>query len=82
MLFEGLILLIGRRRVTADLIVALATAGLIGYSIAAVTGVPVVGRPWWPIQFHVAVVVLALWTGLQWARLARRQTDSTNQENL
>ena len=71
MLFEGLILL--PRRVMADLVPALAAVLTYGFSLISVLHVLVSGHLWYrPLLFHVSVVVVAGWTGLQWYRWSRR----------
>lgn len=73
MLFEGALLL--RQRITSDFVVASIAALLyVASLISAVHGI-VVSRLWYPLMFHVAVMVLATWTGLQWLRNARHRPD-------
>src|SRR5437868_3683610 len=70
MLFEGLVLL-ARRRLTADLIISLLAASLYGVSLASVLHVLVTGRVWYrPLLFSVVVLVLAGWTGARWAKIS------------
>ena len=71
MLFEGLILL--PRRVMADLVPALVAVLAYGFSVVSVLHVLVTGHLWYrPLLFHVSVLVVAAWTGLQWHRWSRR----------
>jgi len=70
MLFEGILLL--RQRVTADLFVA--SAALLIYIVSLVSAVRgiVTSRLWYPLAFHVCVLILAIWTGVRWWQFARR----------
>ena len=71
MLFEGLILL--RRRLVADLLPAGFAVACYLFSLVSVLHVLFTGRLWYrPLLFHVSVITIALWTGLQWYRHARR----------
>lgn len=73
MLFEGLLLL--PRRVMADLIPALAAVIAYAFSLISVLHVLFTGQLWYrPLLFHVSVIVVAAWTGLQWWRWSRRAT--------
>jgi cation transport ATPase len=73
MLFEGLILL--PRRVTPDLFAAALAVGTYLFSLTSVLHVLVAGRLWYrPLLFHVSVLVVAIWTGIQWYRWARRSS--------
>jgi hypothetical protein len=71
MLFEGLLIL--RQRISGDLIVvAIAVMLYLVSLVSAVHGI-VTARLWYPLLFHVCVIVLALWTGWKWSALARRR---------
>ncbi len=71
MLFEALILL--PRRVMPDLVPALFAVLTYGYSLTSVIHVLFTGHFWYrPLLFHVSVIVVALWTGVQWFRWSRR----------
>lgn len=71
MLFEGLILL--PTRIIADFIPALVAVLAYLFSLISVLHVLFTGRLWYqPLLFHVSVIVVATWTGLQWYRWARR----------
>ena len=71
MLFEGLILL--PRRVTADLLPALLAVAAYLFSLISVLHVPLDGRLGYrPLLFHVSVVIVAAWTGVQWFRWSRK----------
>ena len=71
MLFEGLILL--PRRVMPDLFPALLAVATYLFSLVSVLHVLFTGHLWYrPLLFHVSVLVVAAWTGLQWFRWARR----------
>jgi hypothetical protein len=71
MLFEGLILL--PRRVTADVVPAMLSLVAYLFSLISVLHVLFTGRLWYrPLLFHVSVIVVALWTGIQWYRWSRR----------
>ena len=73
MLFEGLLTLLQRRRLTADLLPAAAAVALYlltllrlaAYTIAAAPG------PFPTTGFHWTVLLLATWTGYRWWRYAR-----------
>jgi cation transport ATPase len=73
MLFEGFLLL--RQRVTADLLVA--GAALLIYVVSLVSALRgiVVSRLWYPLAFHVCVLILAIWSGARWWQFARRVRD-------
>ena len=76
MLSEGLMLLCARRRVTADLVVALVSVGMTTLSLGSVVGVFVTGQVLFrPLLFHVTVIVLVAWNAAQWARLSRKQVS-------
>jgi cation transport ATPase len=71
MLFEGAILL-WRRRLTVELLVAVAAVSMFLYSAASVTGVLVRGELWYrPLVFHWVVIALAAWCAVK-LMLARR----------
>lgn len=80
MVFEGLVLLLARRRVvTGDLLAAIAAAALYVWSVVqllAVLFAPHGSTPPSPphatFAFHWAVILIAAWAGLQWFRLTRR----------
>ena len=70
MLFEGLILL--PRRVMVDLFAALVAVASYLLSLVSVLHVLFTGTLWYrPLLFHVSVITIALWTGLQWYRWSR-----------
>ena len=74
MLFEG-ILLLPARRITGDFIVSIVAAVLYGYSmVSAAHGVVTTRLLFRPLLFHVAVIVLAAWTGWRWLQTARGAT--------
>jgi cation transport ATPase len=73
MLIEGLLL--WRKRVTIDLIVS-AIAILLWVASATVGWMG--RRPGW---FHVAVMLIACWTGWQWARLAQATRNRVSDSN-
>ena len=73
MLFEGILLL--RRRVTFDFVVAVLAIGLYLASIPTVVyclTLTVHSGPRHAVWFHLSVVLVALWTGIQWFRLSRQ----------
>jgi hypothetical protein len=76
MLFEGLILL--PRRVMPDVFAAgLAVAAYL-FSLVSVLHVLLTGQLWYrPLLFHVSVLTIAVWTGMQWFRWSRRRTTAT-----
>jgi cation transport ATPase len=73
MLFEGMVLLVSRRRLTADLLAAAAGVGLYVWGVVRLAPVLVgsdAGRA--TFTFHWSVIVTAAWTGVQWANQARK----------
>lgn len=71
MLFEGLILL--PQRVMVDLVPALVAILAYLYSLVAISHVMVDGTLWYrPLLFHLSVVVIGAWTGIQWFRWSRK----------
>ena len=45
------------------------------FSLISVLGVLFTGHLWYrPLLFHLSVIVVATWTGLQWYRWSRRTT--------
>ena len=69
MLFEGVLLL--RQRVTGDFIIAsIAAIIYLASLISALHGI-IFARVWYPLLFHVCVIVLAGWTLWRWLRHAR-----------
>lgn len=56
MLTEGAMLLTARRKLSADLVIA-----LIAIAVFLISCVPV-----FPRMFHVVVIVLAIWSGARW----------------
>lgn len=71
MLFEGLLRLC-RGRFTSDLVPASVAAGCYLWSAGAAVTIPISGElAYRPTLFHVVVLVLAGWTGIQWARWSR-----------
>ena len=71
MLFEGLILL--PRRFMPDLLPALLAVLAYAYSLISVLHVFATAQLWYrPLLFHVSVLIVATWTGVQWYRWARR----------
>src|SRR5215218_9904390 len=78
MLSEGLLLILARRpmpaTIRADL--AAASAALLAY----LCGLPhlltsiLAPASRWPATFHLAVLILALWTGLRWWHLAKKNS--------
>ena len=74
MLFEGLILL--SRRVIADLIPALVAVLAYLFSLISVLHVLLTGQLWYrPLLFHVSVIIVTAWTGLQWYRWSKRSSS-------
>jgi cation transport ATPase len=72
MIFEGMLLL-GRRRVSADFLMGLAgialyVPGLVGWG-RVLARAPGAAVGWW---FGACVLALTAWAGLQWLRIARR----------
>ena len=73
MLFEGLLWLLARRRVTVDLLVAGVAAGLYVWGVLQLPAVLFSRHP--PAVrtlYHVQVTLLALWSAVRWRHLARK----------
>jgi cation transport ATPase len=70
MLFEGLLLF--RQRVTGDLLVAAAAVVIYMVSLVSAARGILTARVWYPLAFHVCVLILAIWTGVRWWQLSRR----------
>jgi hypothetical protein len=70
MLFEGILLL--RRRLTLDLLVGFLAVGLYLASLPSVVYALVHGVPRHAVWFHLSVVLIVMWTGVQWFRLSRQ----------
>jgi hypothetical protein len=71
MLFEGLLTV--RQRISGELIVAVIAVTLYLVSLVSALHGIVTARLWYPLLFHLCVIVLALWTGWKWSALARRR---------
>jgi cation transport ATPase len=70
MLFEGALLL--RRRVTGDFVAAAVACACYLWSVVSTLGVFARGAPWYrPLLFDASVIVVAVWTAVQWHRLRR-----------
>ena len=70
MFFEGVMLL--AQRITGDFLIAsLAIALYLASLISALHGI-VTARLWYPLLFHLCVLLLALWTAWRWHFLSRR----------
>jgi cation transport ATPase len=73
MVSEGIAVLCVRRGLSADMLVSVLAVLLYMHSLLSVAHVLVDGTLWYrPLLFHVTVMLLAAWTGLQWWRWARR----------
>ena len=69
MISEGVMVIVARRKITADFLVAIiATAVFLASCTAA--GVFFFGSKDWPRLFHIVVILLIVWTGARWARLS------------
>jgi cation transport ATPase len=69
LLIEGVLM----KRVTMDLVVAVAAGGIYGLSVVGWIGIISVGHAvGMTPRFHWVVLVLAGWTGIQWCRLSQR----------
>jgi len=80
MLFEGGLVLARRRRLPGDLVVASLAGGLYVISLIQLARMLITGRPGFqPLlpssrtHFHWAILLLAVWSALQWWRHARPQ---------
>jgi cation transport ATPase len=72
MLFEGLLTI--RQGIGGDLIIAVLSLGVYLYSLISVLAILIIGRPaYQPLLFHLSVIILAIWTGIQWRRFALRE---------
>jgi hypothetical protein len=72
MLFEGLVS-ISNRGNWPDLVVALISLGLYFYSLGSVLAIFFTGHlAYQPLLFHVSVILLGLWSGIQWWRFSSR----------
>jgi len=70
LLFEGLLWLGARKRVSGALVVAVISIGLYLCSLVSVAHVFVDGRLWFgPLLFQYSVLLLAAWSGWGWRRL-------------
>jgi cation transport ATPase len=72
MIFEGVILLLGRRGVTLDLVVMVTSLCLYAASVLSVMHIFSPGHHLWfePLLFHAAVILLGAWNGLRWWLMA------------
>jgi len=76
MLFEGLILL--PRRVMPDLFAAALAVAAYLFSLISVLHVLFAAQLWYrPLLFHVSVLIVAAWTGVQWFRWSRKRAAAT-----
>jgi cation transport ATPase len=76
---EGALLLMGRGRVTSDLVVSLLTIAAYVFSAISVTGVLFTGQTWYrPLLFHIVVIMLGIWSATRWWQMSR----SNRRENL
>jgi cation transport ATPase len=71
MLFEGIVLLL-RRRIQIDFIVALIAVALYLVSIASIAHLIFRGRLWFPPRFDAVVALLIVWCGGRWWWLRSR----------
>jgi cation transport ATPase len=69
MLFEG-VLLLARRRWSADLPVAAAAAAFYLWSLAIVVQLLATGSAWGTLRFHWSVMLIAVWTAIRSAQMA------------
>ena len=68
MLFEGLLTI--RRGLAPDLIIAILSFGTYLYSLISTLSIFTIGRlAYQPLLFHVSVILIGAWTGIQWWRL-------------
>lgn len=75
MMFEGLILL--PRRVMPDLFAAVLGVATYLFSLVSVLHVLFTAQLWYrPLLFHISVLIVAAWTGIQWFRWARGHTSA------
>lgn len=71
MLFEGLILLLARRRWSGGLAVAAAAMGLYLFSVVALARLLLGDASGLRPLFHCVVSLICIWSGWRWLRLAR-----------
>lgn len=76
MLSEGIVLLVARRRVTADFIVALIALALFVFSCIS-AAVFFLGTNSPPRFFHVVVIILAAWSGVRWISAGKSTTPQS-----
>ena len=72
MLFEGVVSLPVRRRISGELVISAIAVALYLYSLVSASyGIVTRRLLFRPLLFHVAVIVLALWSGWRWWRMSR-----------
>jgi hypothetical protein len=67
MLFEGLLAV--RLRLRGDFIVAGLGVALYVYSLVSALHGIITSRLWYPVLFHLCIMLLATWSGWRWLRL-------------
>lgn len=64
---EGLMLVLARRKLTADLVIAALAIVAYLFSATSVLGIFFTGHLWYrSIVFHIVVIVLGTWSALRW----------------
>ena len=72
MLFEGVVSLPVRRRISGEFVISAIAVALYLYSLVSASyGIVTRRLLFRPLLFHVAVIVLALWSGWRWWRMSR-----------
>ncbi|CAN5329396.1 hypothetical protein BH09PLA1_BH09PLA1_13470 [soil metagenome] len=70
MISEGIVLIAARKKLSADLLVALLAVAIFLYSCAASASALLGGRSF-PRGFHIVVMIIAGWSALRWLSLRR-----------
>jgi hypothetical protein len=76
MLSEGFMLLVARRKITPDFVVALISVALFVFSCIS-AGVFFFGSKSPPRFFHLVVILLAAWSGIRWISAGRSTTPQS-----
>ena len=79
MIFEGALLLVRRKVLTPDAVVASIAVALYGLGVVAWAMLLIPGvTSRWPMPFHYSIMLLIAWCGLRWASLSRRDHSGSN----
>jgi cation transport ATPase len=69
MLSEGIVLLLGRKRLTLDLLIALTAIGFYLWSIIALINLLPNRASTLPMLFNIVIILLASWSAIRWITL-------------